>query len=258
MSSRNKSQGIIRVSHREIVGPGDVIGEGGISFEKYPYAYRFRNKIISTVLGVAEVRSDNTLKITPLEGVYIPSEGDIVIGVVEEVNPTYAYLDIRAPYKGILPATEILGRPLNPSKDVLTDYVSIGDVFLARVERFDLLRDPLLSIRKEKGLGRIVEGSLIEIIPTRVPRVIGRRSSMLEILTKETGCDVVIANNGRILIRRCATQEHEEILIKALKIIEMQPYVKGLTNKIREYIVVEKVRRGLIGGYSQGGSQTDK
>ncbi|MEZ0290240.1 MAG: exosome complex RNA-binding protein Rrp4 [Sulfolobales archaeon] len=245
---KNRVQGLIRVSHREIVGPGDVIGEGEVNFEKPPYVYKFKNKIFSTVLGVAEIRSDNTVRVTPLEGVYIPSEGDLVIGIVEEINPTYINLDIKAPYKGVLSASEILGRPLNPSKDVLSEYVYIGEVFLARVERFDLLRDPLLTIRKEKGLGKITEGSLVEVNPTRVPRIIGRKSSMLEILVRETNCDIIVANNGRILIKKCPTRDHEEILIRALKIIESQPYIKGLTNKVREYIIVEKVKRGLIIG----------
>lgn len=251
MGSREKEASTqIRVSHREIVLPGDIVAEGEVSYEKYPYLYKIRGRIYSSVLGVAEIKGENSIKISPLEGVYVPSEGDLVIGIVEEINPTYVYLDIRAPYKGILYANEILGRPLNPARDVLSEYVSIGDVFLARVERFNLLRDPVLTLRGEKGLGRIAEGSLIEVVPTRVPRIIGRKSSMLDILTKETGCDIVVANNGRIWIRRCPTSDHEEILVRALRMIEMYPYLKGLTARIREYIIVEKVRRGLVSGYS--------
>jgi len=251
MSFKNKSETqSIKVSHREIVLPGDLVAEGEVVFERYPYLYKLRNKIMSSVLGVAEIRGENNLKISPLKGVYIPSEGDLVIGVVEEINPTYVHLDIKAPYKGVLHANEILGRPLNPSKDVLSEYVSVGDVFIAKIERFDLLRDPLLTLRGEKGLGKVTEGSLIEVIPTRIPRIIGRKNSMIEILTKETECDVIVANNGRILIRRCPSRDHEEIFVRAVRMIESQPYLKGLTARVREYIVVEKVKRGIISGHT--------
>jgi len=240
----------MKVRHREIVAPGDIIAEGEFKKKSYPNMILYKNKLLSTILGVVEIKSEEELKISPLEGSYIPQEGDLVIGIVEEINPTYVYLDIKAPYKGVLQASEILGRPMNPLRDVLSDYVSIGDVFLARVERFDLLRDPLLTIRKEKGLGKITEGVLIEVNPTRIPRIIGRKSSMLETLTTETGCDIVVCTNGRILIRRCPTPDHEEILIKAIRIIESQPYIRGLTDKIKEYIAIEKVKRGLIIGSS--------
>jgi exosome complex component RRP4 len=233
------------------VAPGDIIAEGDFKKKFYQNMILYKNKLLSTVLGVVEIRGEEELKISPLEGSYIPQEGDLVIGIVEEINPTYVYLDIKAPYKGVLQASEILGRPMNPLRDVLSEYVSIGDVYLARIERFDLLRDPLLTIRKEKGLGKITEGVLVEVNPTRIPRIIGRRSSMLEILTTETGCDLVVAANGRILIRKCPTSDHEEILIRAIRIIESQPYLKGLTDKIREFIAVEKVKRGLIIGSSQ-------
>ncbi len=233
------------------MAPGDIVAEGDFKKKFYQNMILYKNKLLSTVLGVVEIKGEEELKISPLEGSYIPQEEDLVIGFVEEINPTYVYLDIKAPYKGVLQASEILGRPMNPLKDVLSDYVSIGDVYLARIERFDLLRDPLLTIRKEKGLGKITEGVLIEVNPTRIPRIIGRKSSMLEILTTETGCDLVVAANGRILIRRCPTSDHEEILIRAIRIIESQPYLKGLTDKIREFIAIEKVKRGLIIGSSQ-------
>lgn len=225
-----------------------MVAEGEAKKRYYQNIIIHRNKFLSTVLGVFELRGEDDFRVAPLEGRYIPQEGDLVIGIVEEINPTYVYLDIKAPYKGVLQAHEILGRPLNPSRDVLSEYVSIGDVYLARVERFDLFRDPLLTIRKERGLGRVEEGVLIEVNPTRVPRIIGKKSSMLDLLATETKCDFIVASNGRILIKKCPTPDHEEILIRAIRIIEAQPYVKGLTDRIREYIAVEKVKRGIVIG----------
>ncbi len=247
MSQDRAKQGTIYVKHRDIVLPGDLIAVGSISVEKYPYAYCVEGKCFSTVIGVAEERGENQLRIVPLEGFYNPKEEDIVIGVVEEVGISSVILDIRAPYKGVLPASEIAGKQYSPAQEPLINLVSPGDIYLAKVERFDLTRDPLLTI-KGKDLGRVLDGILIEIVPTRIPRIIGKKRSMLEMLIKETQCQVVPTANGRILIRGCPSSEHEAIAVNSIKMIENSPYIQGLTEKIREYLVIEKVRRGLVKG----------
>ncbi|MDT7889126.1 MAG: exosome complex RNA-binding protein Rrp4 [Desulfurococcales archaeon] len=239
--------GSIYVKHREIVLPGDLVASGGVNVDRYPYAYCLGDKCYSTVIGVAEERGENSIRIVPLEGFYNPQEEDIVIGIVEEVGITSAILDIRAPYKGVLPASEIVSKHYSPVQEPLINYVSPGDIYLAKIEKFDMTRDPLLSL-KGKDLGRIVDGVIIEVVPTRVPRVIGKKRSMIDMLTKETQCQIVPAANGRILIRGCPSGDHEAIAINAIKLIENAPYIQGLTEKIREYLVVEKVRRGLVRG----------
>lgn len=248
MSEKQGSQGaVVYVKHRDIVLPGDLVASGSVTVERYPYAYCIEGKCYSSVIGVAEERGEGSIRIVPLEGFYNPQEDDIVIGIVEEVGITSAVLDIRAPYKGILPASEIVGKQYNPAQDPLINYVSPGDIYLAKVERFDLTRDPLLTL-KGKDLGRIVDGVIIEVVPTRVPRIIGKKRSMIDMLVKETQCQIVPAANGRILIRGCPSGDHEAIAINAIKVIENSPYIQGLTEKIREYLVVEKVRRGLVRG----------
>jgi len=237
----------IYVKHRDIVLPGDLVASGEVSVERYPYVYCVDRRCYSTVIGVAEEKGEGSIRIVPLEGYYRPQEEDIVVGIVEEVGITSAILDIRAPYKGILPASEIVGKQYNPAQDPLINYVSPGDIYLAKIERFDLVRDPLLTL-KGKDLGRVVDGIIIEIVPTRIPRVIGKRRSMIDMLVKETQCHIVPAANGRIIIRGCPSSDHEAMAISAIKIIETSPYIQGLTEKIREYLVVEKVRRGLVRG----------
>lgn len=231
------------VKHRDLVLPGDLVAPKGQRVERFPFAYCSDSGCYSSVIGVAEDRGE-VLRITPLEGFYIPQEEDLVIGIVEEVGLSSAVVDIRAPYKGILPASEIVGKPFNPAHEPLINYVSPGDVFLARVERFDLTRDPLLSL-KGKDLGRVVDGVLVEIVPTRMPRVVGKKRSMLDVLVKETGCQILVAANGRILVRGCPSVDHEALAISAIKLIEASPQAQGLTEKIREYLLVEKVRRNI-------------
>lgn len=242
-SGNNRSK--IYVSHRSVVLPGQLIGEGELDIEYGYSVYKHGSKYYSTVVGVAEVRENNHIRIVPLQGPYIPVEGDIVIGIVEDISIANAVLDIRSPYKAILPAPEIIGRQLNTSQELLTNYVSVGDVFLAKIEKSDLLRDPVLTL-KGKDLGKVLEGTLIEVGPTKVPRIIGKKRSMIDMIISETMCDIIVANNGRILIRSCPSKEHEAIAINAIRNIETQPYIQGLTEKIREQIIIDKIRKGVM------------
>jgi exosome complex component RRP4 len=242
---QDKEEYKLYVSHRSVVFPGDLIGEGKLNIEHTHNIYKVGNKYYSTVIGVVEVRENSNIRVVPLQGPYIPEEGDIVIGIVEDISITNAILDIRSPYKGILPAAEIIGRQLNTAQELLTNYISVGDVFLAKIEKSDLLRDPLLSL-KGKDLGKVMDGTLIEVGPTKVPRIIGKKRSMIDMIISETMCEIIVGNNGRILIRSCPSKDHEAIAINAIRSIETQPYIQGLTEKIREQIIVEKVRRGII------------
>ncbi|HDI02071.1 MAG TPA: RNA-binding protein, partial [Ignisphaera sp.] len=203
---------------------------------------------MATITGLIDVEESEDrakIRLIPLKGRYIPKEGDIVIGIVADVGLTAWFLDIRAPFPGILNASDYLGRPFNPASDNLRKYLDIGDVVIAKIAQFDRTRDPVLTVQ-DKGLGKVIEGSLIEIEPSRVPRVIGKKRSMINMLTESTSCQIIVGNNGRILLK-CPNSEIEAITILAIKKIEEEAHTTGLTERIREFIIEQKVKRGLIG-----------
>ncbi len=244
MSNKKEKTYKIYVNNRDLVTPGDVLAQGDIELLNFPYVVREDDKVVSTVVGLVEIQDDK-IGVIPLEGFYYPKEGDLVIGIVDEVGITHWEVNIRAPYKGILTANDFLGRPFNPAQEDLSKYLSPGDVIIAKVESFDRTRDPILTVRG-KDLGKVTEGTIVEVDPSRVPRIIGKKRSMLNVLTGETGCDVIVAQNGRILIR-CPSEELEAILILAVKKIEREAHTTGLTERIREFIIEQKILRGVIG-----------
>ncbi len=237
----NEKEYKIYVENRQLVIPGEVLAEGDVEVVS-PFIYRFRNKLYSSIIGLVDVQ-DNKLNIIPLEGYYFPKVGDLVIGLVIDVGITNWIVDIRAPYKAIMNASDVLNRQFNPIQDDLRRYFDIGDYVLAKIAIFDRVHNPVLTL-KDKGLGKIVSGKIVEIAPSRVPRVIGKRRSMLNMLIEETGCDIVVAQNGRIWIN-CKDKQLEDILILALKKIELEAHTTGLTDRVRSFIREEKSRRGI-------------
>ncbi len=232
---------------RVLVVPGEAIVEGDYKISTPNFIIKVGSKYIATVVGLAQVNEESKeLSLIPLEGCYVPQVDDLVIGYVMDVGVTSWEVDIRAPFTATLYAVDFLGRPVNPAREDLGDYLAVGDTILAKVEVFERNRGPILTT-KGKGLGKIVHGTVVEISPVKVARVIGRKGSMHQLLEGETGCEVIVARNGRILVR-CPNKELEEIVIMAILKIEREAHIPGLTDRVKEFIIREKVKRGLIGG----------
>ncbi|AEE93716.1 exosome complex RNA-binding protein Rrp4 [Acidianus hospitalis] len=237
MDSNQNSNNKIYFKSRSIVVPGDLIAEGSFQIPWSPYIYKLGNKYYSTVIGIVDPK-DSTFEIIPLEGShYYPRVGDTVIGLIEDVELYGWIVDIKAPYSAYLPALSLLGRPVNIGED-LRKYLDIGDYVIARVESFDRTINPVLTV-KGKGLGRLNNGKIIDIMPVKVPRVIGKNKSMYELLTSETGCEMIVAQNGRIWAN-CPSKDMEEVLFLSIKTIERESHIKGLTDRIKELIEKKK------------------
>ncbi len=238
----------ILVSNRDIVVPGDLLVEdaGEDVVVDTSYAERIGKNYYATVIGLVVVAEEEKeggakvkrISIIPLEGTYIPRTGDLVVGLIEDIGITHWEVDIRSPYKAILAAQDVLGRPFNPALENLTQYFDIGDYVIAKVASFSRNRDPILTV-KEKGLGRVTEGLVIEVRPSRVPRIIGRKASMINMLVSETGCNIIVGQNGRIIIK-CETKRQEDIAVRAIRMIEELAHTTGLTDRVREFIRKER------------------
>jgi exosome complex component RRP4 len=84
---------------------------------------------------------------------------------------------------------------------------------------------------KGKGLGKLDGGFIFRIIPSRVPRVIGREGSMITLIKEKTGCNITVGQNGWIWVKG----QDLDSQIKARKAIEFvaeQVHVNGLTEKV--------------------------
>lgn len=218
---------VIYVNDWDVVSPGELLAED--DYKVGLNVYREGRKLYSMVVGLLRI-GKKTLNVIPLSGPYTPKVGDVVIGEVIDITPTNYIVDIRAPYTAILHASEALPRPLNPYEEDLRRYYNVRDFIIAKVVHFEPGLSPYLSC-KEKGLGKIKEGRLLVTSPSRVPRLIGRQGSMVNLIKKETGCDLVIGQNGYILVIS-KNPESEAMAIRAIRKVEEEAHVSGLTTRV--------------------------
>lgn len=225
---------------KELVSPGELIAEGDYKAGKN--TYQEENRIYSSIIGNVDHIGKNVYVIA-LEGFYTPVAGDLVIGKIVDMRMSGWTVDINSPYIAMLFTSDALGRRFNARRDNMSDFLDIGDLLLAKIYTFDRTRDPTLTI-KENGLGKVTKGYMTEISPLKIPRVIGRRGSMINTLKRETGCYITIGQNGLILVSG-RKPELEALAIQAIHMIERDAHTEGLTERICEFIKNEKERMAL-------------
>jgi exosome complex component RRP4 len=143
-------------------------------------------------------------------------------------------LDINSCYVGFLPAQDVFGRDFSAHADELTTKLKSGDLVAARIANFDRTRDPLITIT-DRDLGKIDSGDLIKISPSKVPRLIGKRGTMIQMIEMATDAAITIGQNGWVVV----SCESPEGLLKAKKAIEMvnqKAHVANLTDQVKEML----------------------
>ncbi len=227
------------IKHKQIVVPGElIIDEGKYVVEGKVYC--INKRYYSKVLGLVEVDEENKrIKVISLKGKYIPEVGDIVIGKVIDVGLTNWTVDINSPYTAILQVTEVFSKPTSISRNSLSQILDVGDIIIAKVIAFDFTRDPLLTI-KESKLGKVTKGTMVEIDPSKIPRLIGKKGSMISMIKDMLDVDIIVGKNGRVIVVG-KNPLKEGISTLVIKMIEKEAHTTGLTDRVKIFIE-EKLR----------------
>ena len=213
---------------RTIVIPGQVIGD--IHSKRAGQGTFVENdKILSQVLGVLNEYGNN-LQVVPVRGRYDPTEGDFVIGIVEEALQSSWLVNINAPSPALLHQNE---GPWNVDFGDTDRYLNKGDAVMAKVFSVDETKKLQITL-KDRNLYKIKGGYITEVEPTRVPRIIGKKGSMIALIKKYIRCRIFVGQNGRIWIDG-DTQAIEEVL-NIIQIIEQNSISYGLTNRIESLL----------------------
>jgi exosome complex component RRP4 len=117
----------------------------------------------------------------------------------------------------------------------------MGDLIVAKIASYDRAHDPQLTVG-EPGLGKIIRGQITKVTPTKIPRVIGRKGSMISMIKQETGCQIILGLNGVILVTG-KNPEDEELAMMAIRKIEEESHTSGLTDRITQLLKEEKAKR---------------
>jgi exosome complex component RRP4 len=213
---------------RRYVIPGDIITTGPLRPEQN--VFQDGDRMISTCIGISEI-FENSVKVIPLNGTYMPKSNDLVIGKVIGTSPLSWEFDINSCFVGFLPAQDVFGRDYSPTKDELKGRLDIGDLVATRVANFDRSRDPLLTVQ-DRDLGKIESGQLVEISPSKVPRLIGKRGSMIQTIEMATKAIITIGQNGWIVIS-CEDSEGLLKAVEAVKMVDALAHTPNLTERVK-------------------------
>jgi len=212
---------------REIVVPGDLLA---ISSKKAgPGTYSEGGKIFASQLGIKSVRPDS-ISVVPFAGQYMPIRGDLVVGKIVDIGPSNWLVDINSPYPSPLHVNEV---PWRVEFGETGKFMSVGDIVLLKIVGVDEMKRIQVSMQ-EHGLRKLAGGMVIEVSPSKVPRVIGKNGSMIQMLKNMTGCRIYVGQNGRIWI----DGELDSIVraVKAIRMIEDEAHSLGLTEKVKELL----------------------
>jgi len=221
-------------SKRTLVIPGEVVSDGDLKAGKN--TYRHDNKIYATQMGFKTVTS-NYVNVIPLGGRYMPEPDDLVIGVIASVSPTTWLVDINSPYPSPLHVNEV---PWRVDFGDTYRYLNTGDSILARVYMVDEIKRVQVTM-KDQGSRKLSGGQIIEISPSKVPRIIGKGGSMISMIKQKTMCRLFVGQNGRIWID--GEPEKIKVAVDAIQFIEAKSHKFGLTESVEHYLDRELNRK---------------
>lgn len=192
---------------RQVIIPGEKVPE-----KTDAYTYTDGGETYSMVFGLLDQYDDNFSKIVPLTGKYMAKIGDYVVGVVADVKFGGCTVDINSPYTAFLPTRR--------------DY-EMGDIVFAKVSEINEVKSVVINDER-----KLTGGDLIEISPVKIPRVIGKKNSMLQMIRDKTKTDLFVGRNGRIWLKGGDIAKAE----KAVQKIEKEAHTHGLTERIKEFL----------------------
>ncbi len=192
---------------KKLVIPGELVSD---SPKRMDGCFIENGKTYSSLLSMAQED-----KIVPLKGRYLPIPGDYVVGFVTEERFSGFTIDINSPYEGQISSRE------------LRDPLKIGEVVFVKIAFVDEVNNAsLMDARTLRG------GEMLEIEPTKVPRVIGRNLSMVSMIRDYTKTEIFVGKNGRLYLKG----DNTAFAIQAILKICREAHTSGLTDRIKNFL----------------------
>ena len=222
---------MIYVENKDLVIPGQILSDD--EYYSGRGTFKENGKVCSSLIGLVSLRNKK-IRVIPLKSKYVPKKGDVVIGKINDVRFSMWDVDINSPYSGILPAFEVFGR----EKKELNKVYDVGDVLFLRVVDVDEIKKAKLGL-KGRGMGKFKGGIIVDIAPTKVPRLIGKKGSMINMIKDKTKCKIVVGQNGLVWVK--GDEDMEQLTKDVIHLIEAEAHTSGLTNKIKNklYLAID-------------------
>ena len=213
----------------DLVTPGDVVTDGEDVFANSG-TYEENDKIYSKYLGTVHY-SGQEVEVRPMSGRYMPEEGDTIIGEITRVSYSRWTVEFNSAYEGSLNIADATEEYVDLDEDDLSDYFEVGDAVVIKVKSVTEGMDVDLSM-KDKRCRKLEGGRVIEIAPSKVPRVIGKKGTMVKQINEKTNCNIIVGQNGQVWIHG----DNSNLAARAVKKVEREAHTENLTDRMSEWL----------------------
>jgi len=210
------------VNDKDSVIPGQILGS---TTEHDLTCFRENDTVISSVVGVARLGND-AVRIVPSSGVYVPKTEDVILAVVIREHSSCWDLDINSPYGCILIKEKSFDDRRFRGPRTENNFL-LGDLLSVKISNVNEI-----NFSQAMKPWKLDTGRILEVDPKRVPRVIGKQRSMLNLLKEKTQCSVIVGQNGRIWIKG----PKEDFVVKVIEKIVKEAQTQGLTDRIENLL----------------------
>ena len=213
---------------KQIVIPGDVLAEG-MDYLPGKGAYREENNVLSSRVGLLNVNG-SVISVIPLSGKYVPKKDDTIIGYVKDMSYSNWFVDVGYAYDASLSMKDATADYIERGAS-LSEYFAVGDIILTMI--INVTAENAIDLTmKAPGLRKLQGGKIVDVTPSKIPRVVGKQGSMISLIKDMTGCIVFTGQNGRVWIKG-ASPEAERLATDAIRLIEEKSHISGLTETVK-------------------------
>ena len=213
--------------NREFVFPGEEI-VNSMDYLPGKNCFREGNSILSKRVGLLNVKG-RVISVIPLSGVYVPRSGDMVIGKVSDIHSAGWVIDINSVGEAFLPLSGVR-EFIDTTKTDLGKFYNVNEVIYAKINHANS-HTIQLSMQDPRAR-KFRSGRIVSMNPAKVPRLIGKEGSMINLIKDSANCRINVGQNGLVWFEG----EREEVVVDAIKLIEKDAAMDGLTDRVSEMI----------------------
>jgi len=130
-----------------------------------------------------------------------------------------------------LPLAEAVDEFVDTSRTDISRFFDKDDVIFCKISKVTKGKTIQVTMR-DYGSKKLYGGIIIKIIPSKIPRIIGKGGSMIQLIKDKTKCDIYTGQNGVVWIRG----DNKTKAIEAILTIERESHIVGLTEKIEKML----------------------
>ncbi len=197
---------------KKIIVPGEQISETRLLTETTIVE---NNKTFASVTGF--INEEN--KFVPIKSIYTPRQGDSIVGVVVYVKGNGYMIDINTPFEGFL-----------SGKDTCVPF-SMGEIMYGKIKDVDEIGN--VDITEAR---KLTPGKIIKFPSAKVPRLIGKKNSMIITIARGTDTEIYVGNNGYVYL----SGGNIPLAIKAINMVDKGSHTTGLTQQISDFLTYKK------------------